>query len=114
MPAIEPDFAIADERSGRKMLKPRGPVGPAKRRGEGAVGNVQPVLMPEHRHGERGVHRLVAAGQARGWEVESTAFVTVVKTALADVGVPCLASREPDRPRFARNLPDPRGDGRRI
>ena len=92
MAAVDPEFASggerSEERSGLELLQPRRPVGPAHRRAERARRDGQPVLMPQHGNGERGVHRLVAARQSRDGEREFARGVAVAQLASRDDRIP--------------------------
>ena len=114
VPAVEPHLAIADERPRREMLQPRRPVGPAHRRAQRRSRHSQRVLMAEHRDRERGIHRLMPAGQPRQRQVQLARLVAIADLALPRDRIPRAAARQPDRAALARNLVDlarrPRAD----
>ena len=92
VPSIEPDIAIADQRARRQMLQPRRPVGPAHGRAQRRGRDAEHILVPQHGDGERGVQRLMAAGQAGQRQFEGALLV-----AIAELAVRAIASQTPPR-----------------
>ena len=66
MPAIEPDLPPGNQRRQRPLaqqLQPRRPARLADAFGHGFGRDRNPVLMPQHRHRQRGIIGLMRAGQ---------------------------------------------------
>ena len=64
-------------------------------------------LVPQHRHRQRGVQRLMLAGQAGQGEVQFALAIAIAQLALAHDRVPMQPARLPDRPDVVRDLADP-------
>ena len=113
--AVEPDLAVADQRPGRKMLKPRRPVGAAHRRVESRRGNMKRVLMTQHCDRERGIHRLMLAGQPRQRQGELALFVVIAQPPVGDDRVPeRRRAAAIARPASCATSPMRAGDGGRV
>ena len=73
-----------------------------------AVGTCSAVLVPQHRHGQRGVHRLMPARQARQRQVERALRIAIAKLAVPHDRVPaCRRAAARCAPASARDLVDP-------
>src|SRR4051794_35774781 len=93
MAAVEPDVAIANERSRGEALKPCRPISPPhggvqRRRCHG-----KGVLVTQHGDGKRGVHRLMAPRKPRQRKIELTMLVAVANLSATRDRIPRTAAR---------------------
>ena len=70
--------------------------------------------MAQHRDRQRGIHRLMPAGQAGEGKFKLTLLVAIMKPVLPKNRVPACATRQPQGADFVRDLADALGDFGRI
>ena len=101
--AVEPELGLGGQqvaqRPGREPLQPGRPFGPAHRRRAARLrGSASALLVAQHRDGERGVHRLVRAGQAGQGQVERAVRVAIMRAGCSRRSASQLAAaRQPER-----------------
>ena len=97
--SVEPELRsrgqqIAD-RARPEQLQPRRPFRPAHCGAERGLGDCEARLVAQHRHGEAGIGRLVRAGEAGKGQIEAAVPVAIMEAALAYLGMPGAAPRQP-------------------
>src|SRR5687767_7283933 len=80
---VEPDLAAGGQevvqRTGGETLQARRPFGPAEGSAKSWFGQSEAILVAQHRHGEGGIQRLVAAGEAGQGQAQFAPLVAIVK-----------------------------------
>ena len=89
VPAIQPDFALTGQRTRQKALKPCRPARLAHPASDGPGRDPELVLMAKNGHGQRGIQRLMIAGQCGAGQVQAAAPVAIAE-AEADFDVPVV------------------------
>jgi hypothetical protein len=105
-----PAWKVIRQRPRPEPLQARRPFRPAERRAQGGVADHQPILMAQHRDGQRRVHGLVRPLQARQRQLELAVPVPILDLLAISDRVPGAGPWQPDRAGLPGHIAHPAGD----